>query len=394
MIRNVCSAILAFALLAGSVEAVWADTLVVDGDGLAPISGTRLDFGTICHGQPVSFVAMVAIKATGHPNNKQVFENGTAVTMSAAVQTGDGLSTSLPSPVFVMPGDWRSQPNNTFADPVSLTVGLTPTGLGTFHGKIEVSADGTNRLGEAISRSANLNVRAKVSDCAGPEFGDALDITVEATSPTGADVAFQWPSAVDAVDGPVPSDCDLTSPATLPLGTTLVSCTAEDEAENIAATSFAIAVVDSTPPSLEGSPGDLVLDSADTAVEWEQPTASDIVDGPVAVTCNPSSGMTFPTGTTVVSCAATDAAGNEAALTFSVTVIGPPTDPEVDPTDDDATGNIADSDGGPAAGELPDTGMRQPDGLPSPIGLGLLVSAGCVLLVSLRSLSWARPRRR
>ena len=47
-------------------------------------------------------------------------------------------------------------------------------------------------------------------------------------------------------------------------------------------------------------------------------TAEDAVDGPVSVTCDPSSGSTFAPGETTVVCIATDAAGNSAAANFTV----------------------------------------------------------------------------
>jgi hypothetical protein len=49
-------------------------------------------------------------------------------------------------------------------------------------------------------------------------------------------------------------------------------------------------------------------------------SALDAVDGPVAVTCVPPSGATFPIGTVTVNCSATDAAGNSATGSFDVTV--------------------------------------------------------------------------
>jgi Ca2+-binding RTX toxin-like protein len=50
-------------------------------------------------------------------------------------------------------------------------------------------------------------------------------------------------------------------------------------------------------------------------------TAEDNVDDPVGVTCTPASGSTFPIGTTTVNCEATDAAGNRATASFTITVI-------------------------------------------------------------------------
>jgi len=46
----------------------------------------------------------------------------------------------------------------------------------------------------------------------------------------------------------------------------------------------------------------------------------DNVDGPVAVVCSPASGAAFPLGSTVVGCSATDAAGNTATGSFTVSV--------------------------------------------------------------------------
>jgi HYR domain len=63
--------------------------------------------------------------------------------------------------------------------------------------------------------------------------------------------------------------------------------------------------------------------SASTTVTYTA-TATDDVDGTIIPTCNPSSGSTFPIGDTIVTCTATDKAGNTATpATFVVTVISP-----------------------------------------------------------------------
>jgi hypothetical protein len=49
-------------------------------------------------------------------------------------------------------------------------------------------------------------------------------------------------------------------------------------------------------------------------------SAADDVDGPVSVTCSKTSGTTFPIGTTLVTCTATDSSGNQASGTFDVVV--------------------------------------------------------------------------
>ena len=60
--------------------------------------------------------------------------------------------------------------------------------------------------------------------------------------------------------------------------------------------------------------------SATGAIFTYSATASDLVDGSVAVSCTPASGATFPLGATTVSCTATDTRGNSGAASFTVTV--------------------------------------------------------------------------
>jgi hypothetical protein len=55
-------------------------------------------------------------------------------------------------------------------------------------------------------------------------------------------------------------------------------------------------------------------------VDYALPTASDLVDGPVPVTCLPASGSTFNAGSTTVNCSATDSRGNTAHSSFVVTI--------------------------------------------------------------------------
>jgi hypothetical protein len=59
------------------------------------------------------------------------------------------------------------------------------------------------------------------------------------------------------------------------------------------------------------SPGEVVSFSVN---------ASDEVDPSPTVVCVPPSGSFFPRGTTIVTCTATDASGNESSCEFPVTV--------------------------------------------------------------------------
>jgi len=84
-----------------------------------------------------------------------------------------------------------------------------------------------------------------------------------------------------------------------------------------------VAVVDSTPPVLV-VPASFAVDatSPSGAVVTYAATATDAVDPNPVVSCTPPSGSTFPAGTTAVTCTASDASGNTATASFSVTVFG------------------------------------------------------------------------
>jgi Ca2+-binding RTX toxin-like protein len=146
-------------------------------------------------------------------------------------------------------------------------------------------------------------------------------ITEEAASPNGAVVTFEV-TAQDDVDGSVPVTCTPASGSTFPIGETIVNCEATDAAGNTATASFMIIVQDTTAPVIT-VPGTITEEAASPngAVVTFEVTAQDDVDGSVPVTCTPASGSTFPIGETIVECTATDAAGNTATASFTVTVI-------------------------------------------------------------------------
>ena len=80
-------------------------------------------------------------------------------------------------------------------------------------------------------------------------------------------------------------------------------------------------VADTAPPALS-LPGNIIVIAVN---EFGAPvsfsaSANDLVDGPVAVTCSPTSGFLFPIGTTTVNCWASDSHGNTANGSFNVTV--------------------------------------------------------------------------
>ncbi|MEQ2008138.1 MAG: HYR domain-containing protein, partial [Limisphaerales bacterium] len=144
--------------------------------------------------------------------------------------------------------------------------------------------------------------------------------TVEAAGPSGTVITFSA-SASDAVDGAVVVILSPASGSTFPLGTTTVTAGATDAAGNTATGSFTVTVRDTTAPVLLlPSSGTVEAAGPNGAAVMFSASASDIVSGTVAVTLNPPSGSTFPLGTTTVNASATDAAGNTATGSFTVTV--------------------------------------------------------------------------
>jgi hypothetical protein len=123
------------------------------------------------------------------------------------------------------------------------------------------------------------------------------------------------------VDGAITPSCSPASGSTFPIGTTTVICSATDAAGNTGNNSFTVKVQDTTAPMLT-LPSNMMVQatSASGAVVSFSAAGTDIVDGSVAVSCTPAAGSTFAPGTTTVNCSATDAAGNTASGSFTVSV--------------------------------------------------------------------------
>ena len=141
--------------------------------------------------------------------------------------------------------------------------------------------------------------------------------------PDGDPMTFTW-------TGPDAFASGATTQLTLPVGTHVVTLTVDDGRGGTAKDTVRITVLptaDSTPPTLAAHPNLSVpaTGAAGALVTYTNPAASDAVDPNPVVTCLPATGNPFPIGTTRVTCTATDAAGNQAASFFDVTVqIGSP----------------------------------------------------------------------
>jgi hypothetical protein len=169
----------------------------------------------------------------------------------------------------------------------------------------------------------------EVVDTTPPVIAAHSDIVgIEATGPGGASVTYVAPLWTDVVSGSGSATCLPASGSAFALGTTTVSCNAQDGAGNQAATeTFVVVVVDTTGPSLTPMSDITVSATANSSAvaTWTTPVASDLVDGNLPVSCTPPSGTTFFVGgngepANTVTCSAQDAAGNPGSVSFDVRV--------------------------------------------------------------------------
>src|SRR5205085_11037325 len=154
---------------------------------------------------------------------------------------------------------------------------------------------------------------------------------VDAAGKPGARVVYApAPSATDLGGHPVPVECVPPSGTMLPLGDTTVGCTATNSGRE-ARGSFVVHVRDLSPPALS-VPGAIVVEAAShdgTNVPFAV-AARDLVDGVLTPVCKRTSGFglptlvvsgaLFPIGDNLVTCAATDEAGQSGSASFVVVV--------------------------------------------------------------------------
>lgn len=110
--------------------------------------------------------------------------------------------------------------------------------------------------------------------------------------------------------------------APYPVGTTIITWTATDHASNSSSCTQTITVLDAEVPTIT-CPSNIVQATdaglCSAVVTWARPGVSDNCPG-VTVACSPMRGSAFSKGVTPVTCTATDAVGNTARCSFTVTV--------------------------------------------------------------------------
>lgn len=216
---------------------------------------------------------------------------------------GCGALVSYPAPTTVGPcsGVTCAPPSNSF-----FPVGATP---------VICTADG--------GASCSFNVTVK--DTTAPQITCSGNIST--STPPGQNsvvVKYSLPTVVDNCAGATPV-CTPPPGSAFALGTSVVTCTATDAADNTSTCTFSVTVTNNRAPTIT-CPSPVTVNvsvgQCVAVVSYPPPTVTDNAPGTIA-TCAPPSGSTFPLGTTTVTCAAVDPQGNRATCAFTVRVQGP-----------------------------------------------------------------------
>lgn len=232
-------------------------------------------------------------------------------------------------PVLNLPANIATAAVNASGAAVTYSVSASDTVSGSVAVSCSAPSGGTFALGtttvncEATDAAGNKTTGSftvTVSDQTAPVLNLPADITVEATGADGAAVNFTA-TAVDNVDGTIAATCSADSGSTFAMGSVAVTCSATDAAGNSVSGSFQVTVQDTTAPAIV-IPGSFTAAAEDAtgAVINFTATASDTVDGNVAVTCSIASGTRLGLGSHPITCEATDAAGNSTSGIFTITV--------------------------------------------------------------------------
>ena len=173
----------------------------------------------------------------------------------------------------------------------------------------------------ATGADESYTVNMISSDVTPPTITAPVDVIVEATGLL-TPVSLITVTVEDDFDpNPVISN---NATSSFQLGNTTVVWTATDYSDNVSTAIQLVTVRDTTPPSFNPVPANITRTFASgvtTVVSFDTPTATDLVDADVDVSCTPQSGSIFQAGnTTTVSCTATDNLNNSVMADFTVSV--------------------------------------------------------------------------
>ncbi|MBK9451741.1 MAG: HYR domain-containing protein [Bacteroidetes bacterium] len=202
-----------------------------------------------------------------------------------------------------------------------VTVALSPASGSVFAvGTSSVTATATDASGNAATCSFTVTV----NDTEAPSITCSANLTVSNDNGVcGAAVNYAVSSSDNCAGSSVAQGSGLASGSVFPVGTTTNTFVATDAAGNTAACSFTVTVNDTEAPVVT-CPANVNVSNDNgvcgAAVSYAVSSSDNCAGSSVAQGSGLASGSVFPVGTTTNGFVATDAAGNTAACSFTVTV--------------------------------------------------------------------------
>jgi subtilisin-like proprotein convertase family protein len=225
---------------------------------------------------------------------------------------------------------------HTYTNLVTATPLLPEEALAAFTGEnpngtwtLSVSDDATGDTGTLNSWSLNIVTSLCGAACT---ITCPANITVS-NDPNQCGAVVNYPAPTpNGTCGTI--NCSPASGSFFPVGTTTVTCTSSAGPT----CTFTVTVNDTQPPTIT-CPANVTAVTDQNAcpapacqtVNFPAPVATDNCPG-VVVVCTPPAGGCFPTGTTTVTCTATDASGNTATCSFTITTFDVALQDDSDPS--------------------------------------------------------------
>jgi uncharacterized repeat protein (TIGR01451 family) len=298
-----------------------ADLSISKNDSPDPVlSGSQITYTIVVTNNGPDVASQVTVT--------DVIPSGGGYTFASVMSSQGSCATPPPGgtgTVTCSPGTINSEAMVTITLVVNVTAPPGSTITNTTFASSNVTPDPNSANNSATTTTTVASTSACVINC-------PANVTVD-TLPArcGAIVRYSAPTTSGSCATII---CSPQSGSFFPVGTTTVTCSevsppAIPAALALAACSFTVTVVDNVAPRItcpENISATPDQGQRSKVVTYPSPVVIDNCSV-FSVNCSPPSGASFPTGTTAVTCIATDIANNVATCSFTVTVTDtqPPT---------------------------------------------------------------------
>ena len=152
-------------VVGGGGAAAFADQVVTDGDGTAPLVMGKAVSVNACIGQTVNFDVLVAARRNGN-SAKDTFKDNSVIAVTVDSAT-PGISATLSSTTIAVPAGWGNSPNNTLSTGTVTAKGrLTPTSAAG-SGTLTLGFSGINISGDPFLGVSPVTVNWTSNGCDG-----------------------------------------------------------------------------------------------------------------------------------------------------------------------------------------------------------------------------------